>query len=286
MLGDGRVQFTLSDGSELEGRLHEAWRQPTGRKLLVTALDLKNAYKQFALSPSSRAFAVLLLREPKTSRVSGFESAALPFGSTASVCHFNRLARLFRAIGCRLHLMWFNYFDDYPVISPEVLAPSSEVTMQALAQLLGFVCSWDKYSPFAVRATMLGVEVDLSAVEEEGVKVRNKEGRASSVAATIYEHVKEGSIAARDLLVLLGRIQFADAQIMGRSGRLALTEIRRWSKGHVRQVTVSRLVASSFNLLARRLEAGEPRCIPCAQIFSPVVIFTDGASEGSGHTIV
>ena len=108
--------------------------------------------------------------------------------------------------------MWFNYFDDYPVISSEVLAPSSEVTMQALAQLLGFVCSWDKCSPFAVRATMLGVEVDLSAVEEEGVKVRNKEGRASSVAATIYEHVREGSIAARDLLVLLGRIQFADEQ--------------------------------------------------------------------------
>ena len=44
--------------------------------------------------------------------------------------------------------------------------------MQALAQLLGFVCSWDKYSPFAVRATVLGAEVDLSAVEEEGVKVR------------------------------------------------------------------------------------------------------------------
>ena len=117
VLGDGRVHFTLSDGSEFEGRLHQAWRQPTGRKLLVTALDLKNVYKQFALSPSSRAFAILLLREPKTSRVSGFESAALPFGSTASVCHFNRLARLFRAIGCRLHLMWFNYFDDYPVIS-------------------------------------------------------------------------------------------------------------------------------------------------------------------------
>ena len=132
---------------------------------------------------------------------------------------------------------------------------------------------------------MLGVEVDLSKCEGDGILIRNKEGRADSVSGAIKSHVKEGAISARDLLVLLGRIQFSDAQVMGRSGRLAMTEIRRWSKSHVRQVEITKPVAASFDLLARRLSEGAPRCVSCAGVARPVLIFTDGASDGVEHTV-
>ena len=47
--GTGRVSMTLTCGAVLEGALHPGWRK-AGADPLLTTLDLRAAYKQFALS--------------------------------------------------------------------------------------------------------------------------------------------------------------------------------------------------------------------------------------------
>ena len=84
--------------------------------------DLKPAYKQFAIHPSDRRLSDL--KKPKTGEVAGFVSRTLPFGSTASVLHFNRAARLLHRIGLELDVAWTNYYDDYPVVEFSFWGPT------------------------------------------------------------------------------------------------------------------------------------------------------------------
>ena len=285
VLADGKVAIELSDGSCLRGSIHPCWRSEEGRLLELATLDLRAAYKQFPLSPKSRALSVLVLKNPVSKEVACFEAKALPFGGTASVVHFNRAARLLWAIGQHLHVCWLNFFDDYPILTPRVLAGSTKQTLKALVDLLGFDCSWEKWQDFSTRATMLGVEVDLSDVASVGVRIRNKEGRAGQVVSTVEELLRKESMPARELLSVMGRIQFADAQVMGRTGRLALAEIRRWSRNHVDRVTVGRELMEAFGVLTDRLSSGTPRVVPCELPKQPVLVFTDGASEDALHTV-
>ena len=106
--GTGRVSMTLSCGTVLAGELHPGWHK-VGAEPLLTTLDLRAAYRQFALSAKSRALSGIALLDPVKLTPGLFESKALPFGSSASVLHFNRLARLFWRIGVELSLPWCNF---------------------------------------------------------------------------------------------------------------------------------------------------------------------------------
>ena len=88
--------------------------------------------------------------------VAGFVSRTLPFGSTASVLHFNRAARLLHRIGLELDVVWTTYYDDYPVVEFSFLAANTSHTIKALTSLLGFECSTDKELPFAEEAGNAG----------------------------------------------------------------------------------------------------------------------------------
>lgn len=271
-------------GPPLVGRVHPAWKGDSWLPKLCT-FDLHNAYRQFALDPNSRAFSVVALLDPSSAELGLFEGKALPFGSTASVVHFNRLARLFWRVGLEVHLFWANFVDDYPVMSPECLAKSSMDTLLILSSLLGFSASVDKLSPFSHIATMLGVEVDLGSAEEGVIRIKNKEGRSSEVCEVIRACISDGCIKLRDFARVAGRVQFSDAQVMGRAGKLALSELRAASMSHATRFPLGPKEVRAFEFLVDRLSFGAPRVVPCLVAPKPVLIFTDGASETTGHTV-
>lgn len=84
---------------------------------MLCVLDLSNACKQLPLHPSCRKYSIVTLLNPETSEPACFEGKVLPFGSTASVVHFNRCSRLLQCIGWHLGILWGNYFDDFPILS-------------------------------------------------------------------------------------------------------------------------------------------------------------------------
>ncbi|CAK8996836.1 Uncharacterized protein SCF082_LOCUS4952 [Durusdinium trenchii] len=114
----GHVEIPLKNGSLLTGRVHQDWN---AKKLSckITALDMKDAYKQLGIHSSGRCRSVVSLRNDSKGRVDHYLTNCLPFGAVGSVHHFNRLARLLWGIGLHfLMLPWVNYFDDFPLISP------------------------------------------------------------------------------------------------------------------------------------------------------------------------
>ena len=279
-----QVRVSLSDGTCLEGVVHPAWKDRSASAPLLSAMDLRNAYKQLPLNPDSRRLAVCVLPKPGGG-VDCYESQALPFGATASVVDFNRFARFLHRIGECLLVPWVNYFDDYPVWTPSALARSTDLTLRALVELLGVDCAWDKMPAFSPVCPMLGIELDVSDLRGQGLLIRNKPGRAAEVETLARSCLKAGAVESRDLLKMLGRIQFADSHVMGRAGKLALADIRTWSRCHERRVPISPAIASAFEVLLNRLTAGAPRCVPCSPGQQPVLVFTDGASETRCHTV-
>ena len=103
----GCVELVLSDGKRLSGKIHSSFTVEGARVLVGRSLDLKSAYKQQAINPSSYNVSVTAVFDPESSSCKLFIQRALPFGSSASVLAFNRISRAIWRIGVvHLSLLW------------------------------------------------------------------------------------------------------------------------------------------------------------------------------------
>ena len=223
----GTIDLVLSDGRRLQGALHGAWRTCDNRCLLTT-VDLKDAYKQLGIHETDRNKAIVTLRSDLHDGVDCYAMNCLPFGAAASVHNFNRVARLIWALGvvC-LKLAWVNYFDDYPLMTPSSITTSTISAAKGMLHILGFKYAENKLEPPKEVAEVLGVSVDCSDVCKRGeIKYVIKESRRLEVLECLENIARERAIVPHDLPSVLGRIQFADGQLTGRAGRLAMADIR------------------------------------------------------------
>eukprot|EP00435_Cladocopium_sp_Y103_P052388 s1758_g16.t1 len=282
---EGHVDFRLSDGNHLTGPVHPLNLQGDNGTPMVSVLDLSSAYKQFALSPKCRRMSVISIRDPEGGQCMCFEGRVLPFGATASVVHFNRIARLVQAVGFRCGILWGNYFDDYPMVTTKILARSSMTASTTLLDLLGFEYATHKLKPFADRASVLGVDIDLGKVDEGLILVRNKPSRVEEVTKIIDRILQNGTVSPKEASSLAGRLQFADSQVMGRLGRLAMFDFRQCLKQDGTELRLDGPAVKSLEVMRSRLLSGRPRELSCSPGGPPVVVNTDGASEGDLHTI-
>ena len=144
MLDKGFVDLKLSDGSRVRGPLHPMWKSnSTGAQPVIKCVDLEAAYKQWPIRPQDSKRCVVSLRRPADGLPVGFVCHVLPFGSLASVGHFNRIARLVQRILIELGCMAFNYFDDYPVLDLSLTSGGTEKTMRSVMRLLGILMKPD-----------------------------------------------------------------------------------------------------------------------------------------------
>ena len=112
----GSFTFKLSDGSVLSAKVHDSWPGCGDHgKPHVKTVDLKSAYKQWAIAPTERCKTVVTLQDPSTGAAAGFECLTLPFGAISSVICFNRIARLYQRVLHEVLVLAANYYDDYPV---------------------------------------------------------------------------------------------------------------------------------------------------------------------------
>ena len=102
---DRSVLFRLSDGRILKGQLHESLSVEEATYLCGRTLDLDSAYKRLLTAKSSLWCSVLAVEDMDGDKQM-FISNVIPFGSSSSVCSFNRFARAIFTIGVSF-LAWF-----------------------------------------------------------------------------------------------------------------------------------------------------------------------------------
>ena len=279
----GYYEFALADGRVLKGPVHASLRQTeTWKGLRLKTVDLRAAYKQLPINPDDAAKSVVSLKEPGADEPKGFILKVLPFGGAASVVAFNRVARLLQRIVQELCIMAFNYYDDYPVLEIKGLTHSTEKSIRVVMDLLGFACSVEKEKPFDTKADMLGVTVDVGDPWFEKVKVGNKKERAEELGSALQLVLDQGFLEPRSVASLFGRLQFAESQVLGRQGRLALAELR-WIERQSHKHRLSQLDVAVLESLRDRMTHGRPRTIQVRPQAGVTYVFTDGACETYGE---
>ena len=157
--------------------------------------------------------------------------------------------------------------------------------MTTMLDLLGFEYAKHKLKPFEIKADVLGVTVDYGRSSQDRVLIGNKMGRVDEVRASIDKVLSEGSITSRECSRLLGRLQYVDSFVMGRDGKLAMTELRNNVRCDSKLIHISAEAKQSLELMLHKLSTGRPRELPCSHERQPVLVFTDGASEADVHTV-
>ena len=161
---------------------------PNTEEWCVRTLDLKDAYRQCAISTSSFPFSHIVVREPSTGLPKVFEMLALPFGSIKSVHAFLRIAHsLWFLASCALDVMWTNYFDDYVCCCARSEANHLSMTIHAFFHLLGwsFAETGSKAVNFDIMCKALGVNVDVSSMRQGTVLIDNTEARKKELGEFI-----------------------------------------------------------------------------------------------------
>ena len=216
---DRRVHFKLSNGKRLKGVLHKSLDVEAAKTLCGRTLDLDAAYKQILTAKSSLWCSALAVDDP-SGRKRMFVSNVLPFGASASVYGFNRIARACHTIGLRLlGLVWSNYYDDFPQIDLAASEHDSQVTAERLFELIGWKISRkeSKRMPTSRQFDALGVLFDFSNSTAGIVEVRNKASRVDQLCSDLERVCKTESLSVSQATSIRGKLQFAETHTFGRA---------------------------------------------------------------------
>eukprot|EP00435_Cladocopium_sp_Y103_P058118 s1120_g20.t1 len=168
-----------------------------------------------------------------------FQCRVLAFGAVRSVHSFLRLARTISwlgVVGCQL--LWTSFCDDFISYSQSLLAKSTE-GIATLFNILGwkFAEEGDKCMPFSDVCDVLFVSCNLGSSFRRGfATICNTEARIKKLCAELQLVIGDGELFNKDAQRLRGRVQFADAQLFGRTGKRCLRVLSDFAEGGRRKL--------------------------------------------------
>eukprot|EP00435_Cladocopium_sp_Y103_P006748 s5076_g2.t1 len=250
------------------------------RSLLGKTFDLKSAYRQLGIHPSSLSFSYIVCFDPVARRPAIFQMLAVPFGGSRSVYSFLRIVRVIWWMACKcLSVMWTNFYDDFVTFSWSDDASRTAASIELFFDLLGwqFAREGDKAQAFGPNFGALGIQIDISNFELGYVEFSNTEKRKAELQDLVSHILDSGELSHSDALKLRGRLQFADGQLFGRIGKLCLKEIT----SHAFQADSSKIgsrLKTLLKMFSHYIQDGPPRRISgvTSECF---YIFTDACYE-------
>lgn len=278
---DGTVQLKLSDGLVLKGVVHKSISVAAARKLVGRTLDLEGAYKQMVIHKSSQWCSVLAVDNGFGAKKL-FLAHALPFGASAAVYGFNRVARALHSIGERLlGLVWTNYYDDFPQLCLQDYVDDSQLAAEQLLSLLGwkFSTKFAKRRPFSSNFDALGATFDFSKASERTVIVRNKVTRIQQLTDEVNEVLRSGCLTVSHASSLRGKLQYTETHTFGRALAAHTRTLLNRACGKDRGEEVSDELAKELRWIKIFLKLSKPRLIRAGMSENRAVIFTDACLE-------
>ena len=267
--GGTQVVVPMSDGSELKGTLCPEMlaRPPLLGKTLA----------------ASRHHAVLGF--PTTNHDWHLYTAlSLPFGASASVFSFNKIALALLHIMIHKFLaIGIDFYDDFTLFEFQPAASLLDKVLMRLLSILGwlFATEGKKFVPFSPSVISLGVSLGLKDIWTRVVAVGNKPGRLEKIAEMLKAVIASDHASKSQLASLHGLVNFAGGYTLGYqlkpTARMLALALSRASPGTTADLRSSCEVALTSIALAR------PR-ICQSSLQPPILLYTDGAYEGGEGT--
>ena len=104
-----------------------------------------------------------------------------------------------------------------------------------------------------------------------------KETRRTEVLDTLNSILLDRKIVPVTLPSFLGRVQFADGQLSGRAGKLAMADLREVGLHSRTPVDLEPQAVEALELLRKRFLDNKPRTVDLKCNEKPIVVFTDGS---------
>ena len=174
--------------------------------------------------------------------------------------------------------MWTSFYDDFITCSKPALSGCAESTVISLFRLLGWVFAedGDKCQPFSDSCEALGVAINLSDSERGRATICNTEARIQELCSDLQAVLDEGVLKSKVAQRLRGRMQFAESQLFGRTGRRCLKVLSDFAEG--RKLKLQSKDKFFINLFKELLQNNIPREV-CALGNCNVIVFTDACYE-------
>jgi hypothetical protein len=273
------LEVVLASGEVKFGSVHQGWSGDLN--WVGGAIDLTSAYKQLGYSLKSDWSSILLVLRPGSAKPAYFISRALMFGSTSSVYGFNRLSRCLWFLCCSLmSVSMTNFYDDFPVVEPKATSHSAKLALELFFKILGWhTASGDKALVFNKSFAVLGVQFDLSSINDGKFVISNKRSRVDELIEVANTLASKSRVSAASVRSFHGKMQFAKGQFAGNEFRHFLNFLSQICEGP-EQCMVDSTFVLMMNHLVMLLSSSAPRVITVGNDKSPIIIFTDGASEG------
>lgn len=120
--------------------------------------------------------------------------------------------------------MWTSFYDDFISFSQPRKFQSKEMTISALFRLLGWILAeeGEKCVPFCEVCDALRVSFNLTVSDKGLASVCNTQARVEELCCDLQRILEEGSPGSKQAQRLRGRMQFAEAQLFGHTGRRCL----------------------------------------------------------------
>ena len=250
----------------------------SGCRVRLWKRDLHEAYRQVPLSPEHIRFASFCFFDPEAGRVRYYCHTALPFGATAAVYGFNRVAAALTFLANEvLRVPVTNFFDDFFSLDLEGLSQGGFDAFGSLCDLLGIVIKPSKDVPPCAVGELLGVDVDLSG---ERLLFRLQAARRSKLVLQLDAAVDSGVLPPGAARKLAGKLSFALMAIFGQVGRAALGALFKHATSAVSPHVGAGLRAALL-FLSRVLRVAPP-AVPGAILHEPRILYTDASDERGG----
>ncbi|CAE7942891.1 PRSS12, partial [Symbiodinium necroappetens] len=151
-----------------------------------------------------------------------------------------------RVLRGRVHPYWLQRPEELTALRNSV-----EKSVKAVLDMLGFAWAKDKDEAFLDQADLLGLRMAISSGLEAAVTLSNKPARVDELSRALSKVLEDGVIRPRDAATVFGRLQFAESQLLGRAGRLALADIR-WIERSSSDVHLNDFDRNVFSMLGAR----------------------------------
>ena len=274
------VVVPLTNGDVLRGSWHGEFSECP--KLLGRCVDLSKAYKQIAVAPTSRKFAVLGHRT-QCGGWAFYISNSLPFGASSSVFAFNKVSRgLWHLLTHQMGCLTTVFFDDFPMFEFEPLQRVTTTAVSTLFDLLGWLhaTTGKKAAPFDQVVTALGVRFSLSDLWSGKLTVANKSERLERMQRMFGRFLIDKTAKKADCASLHGMLNFACGFVLGNSLKPLARAVAdmavqsaKWSALHETCLLAEMLLP---NVKPRVLTLPSPDC--------RFILYTDGAFENGNAT--
>ena len=255
-----------------------------GTKLVGKTYDLRKAYRQLTVQDSHRHAAWVCAWNPEAKRPQVCQLNSLPFGATSAVSSFLRSAEAIKYLGTtQLSLAWTSFFDDFVVLCMEDDVVSTDQTVRLLFKVLGWEISSDPEEdlPFSQTFGALGVTFDARDLGSGCFYVGNTQSRKDELRDIIDVVLEQNFLAQKTAQSLRSRLLFAEAQIYGRTAKLALSQIGEAGLSLEPVTKLSPSLRFSLEWMRDRVLMAPPRQISTRK-GEQQYLFLDGACEERG----